>query len=189
MRATALPVLLQLQEKVGYPYTLISPDMYRWAAGGGGGWGTICGTVAAGACVINLAVPFGDIGKVVGELFGWYAETALPTKNHEAYAKFPNQVQSVATTPLCHASVSNWCAASGFKEGSKERLDRCAKLCGDVAAKTIELLNDYHSGKLAVVYNKVNPEAQSCFSCHVEGRNDTLTKMNCLPCHDNPHKK
>ncbi len=191
MKGSAGAILLQLQEKVGYPYTLLTPDMYRWGAGGGAGWGTLCGTVAGAANMINLLVPAADVNKLVSELFGWYSETALPTKNHESYAKFPNKTQSVAGNPLCHASVSNWCAASGYKETDQERLNRCAMLAGDVAAKAIELLNSYHANNFKPVY-KVSDEVAKCQSCHVGKTSmlaNTLTNMDCTPCHPNAHKK
>lgn len=54
MKGSAGAILLQLQEKVGYPYTLLTPDMYRWGAGGGASWGTLCGTLAGAANMIML---------------------------------------------------------------------------------------------------------------------------------------
>lgn len=188
MKASAGAILLQLQEQVGYPFTILSPDMYRYGGGGIASWGTLCGTVNGPAAIINLVAPAADIGKLTGELLGWYSETALPTDKHSAWAKFPQTVQSVAGNPLCHASVSNWCATSGLKENSDERKDRCAKLSGDCAAKTIELLNAYFDGKFAETY-QISAETERCRTCHVTRRSDTLTKMECAPCHPNAHKK
>ncbi|MBO8126472.1 MAG: split soret cytochrome c precursor, partial [Firmicutes bacterium] len=108
-----------------------------------------------------------------------------PTTDHDAYAKFTNQAQSIAGNPLCHASVSNWCQASGKAENSDERKDRCAKVSGDVAAKAIEMLNAYFDNKFAAAY-KIPEEVERCRGCHV-GKN-TLAKMNCAPCHPNAHK-
>ncbi|MBO8127063.1 MAG: C_GCAxxG_C_C family protein, partial [Firmicutes bacterium] len=79
MKAGAGAILLQLQEKVGYPYTMLTPDMYRYGGGGVALWGTLCGTLNGACAMINLVVPAADVGKLCNELLGWYSETALPT--------------------------------------------------------------------------------------------------------------
>jgi hypothetical protein len=94
-------------------------------------------------------------------------------------------------SPLCHASVSDWCKVSGKKVGSADRKDRCAKLTGDVAAKAVEMLNALADAKLSVGW-KPTPEYATCMGCH-NGPNSMLDneqgKMNCVPCHGDPHKK
>lgn len=191
MKAAAGAILLQLQETVGYPFTTISADMYRYGGGGVAAWGTLCGTPNGACAMINLVVPAADVAKLCNELLGWYSETALPvTSGAPSYSKFDSCAQSVAGNPLCHASVSNWCETSGFKESSDERLDRCARLSGDVAAKAIEILNDYFAGKFVASY-KVSAETAECQGCHV-GKdsmlNDSYGKMSCVSCHDDPHE-
>lgn len=190
MKGAVGAILLQLQEKVGFPYTIIPIDAYRYGSAGIASWATICGTVNGAAAAMNYVLPASDIAPVVGELLGWYSETSLPTTACDPFAKFKNQVASVSGNPLCHTSVSKWCAASGFKESSPERKDRCAKLTGDVAAKAIELLNAYFAKQFTPGY-KVSAETAACQSCHV-GKESTLenslTNMDCKPCHGDPHK-
>lgn len=187
MKAAAGAILLQLQEKVGYPFTMLSADMYRFGGGGIASWGTLCGTPNGGCAIINLVTPAADVSKLCNELLGWYSDSMLPVSTGKTeYTKFDSCAQSVAGNPLCHASVSNWCEASGFKESSDERKDRCARLSGDVAAKTIEILNAYFAGKFAATH-KLSAEVEACRGCHV-GK-DTLAKMDCTPCHPDPHKK
>ncbi|NLY56068.1 MAG: C_GCAxxG_C_C family protein [Firmicutes bacterium] len=187
MKACVGALALQLQEKVGYPWTTINADMYRWGSAGIASWGTVCGTLNGIAAVVNLVVPFSDMPKVLDEVFGWYTETALPLDKHQAWQKYPT-AQSVAGNPLCHTSVSKWCAASGYREDSPERKERCGKLSGDTAAKTVEVLNAYFDGKFAQTY-KIPASMESCYNCHVSRMSNTLTKMDCTPCHPNAHKK
>lgn len=188
MYGAAAAIITSLQEKVGYPYTMLPLDAYRYGAGGAGGWGTLCGAPNGAAAAMSLVLPNADIGKVVSELMGWYSEASLPTTKHDSYAKFTNQVQSVAGNPLCHASVSNWCAASKKKENSDERKNRCAKVTGDTAAQAVVLLNAYFDKTFTPVF-KISAESESCYNCHVTRMSNTLTKMDCTPCHPNAHKK
>ncbi|MDI6871782.1 MAG: C-GCAxxG-C-C family protein [Bacillota bacterium] len=184
-------IIEALREKAGSPYNLFPADMLRYGAGGVAGWGTLCGALNGACAAINLVTPNADVAKLTGELLGWYTNQPFPGKAHDAYAKFKDQKQSVARSPLCHASVSNWCAASGFKEGSTERKDRCAKLTGDVAAKAVELLNAYFDGKFVEQF-KPSEGTAACMGCHVGPKSaleNTLTKMDCTPCHGDPHKK
>jgi hypothetical protein len=190
MYGAARAMVEALNEKVGAPYDAFPVDCVRFGAGGAAGWGTICGAIN-GACVgMNLVLPKADVAKVCGELIGWCTKEPFPSKDHDAYAKFKDQKQSVAGSPLCHASVSKWCAASGFKEGSTERKDRCAKLTGDVAAKAVELLNAYFEGKFVPAF-KPSAETAACMGCHV-GASSTLQnsigKDECKTCHPNAHK-
>ncbi|MBO8126595.1 MAG: C_GCAxxG_C_C family protein [Firmicutes bacterium] len=190
MYGAASAIIKALAEEVGAPFSSFPVDMFKYGAGGVAGWGTICGTVNGAAAVINLVAPKPEAFPMISELLGWYSETPLPSKKLDAIAKFQDQAQSVATTPLCHSSVSNWCEASGQKESSPQRLDRCAKLTGDVAAKAVELLNAWKDGKFAPVY-KVPAETAKCMGCHV-GKdsmlNNSFGKMNCTSCHDDHTK-
>lgn len=188
MKGAAGAIITELQEKVGFPYTMLPLEVFRYGSAGIGGWGTICGAANGAAYAMGLVLPNADISTLVSELLGWYSETALPTSKHDAYAKYPTTVQSVAGNPLCHTSVSKWCDASGLREDSDERKDRCAKITGDSAARAVELLNAYFDKTFAPVY-KISAETESCRACHVTRMSDTLTKMECAPCHPNAHKK
>lgn len=184
-------IIEALREKVGSPYDLFPLDMLRYGAAGIAGWGTICGALNGSCAAINLVTPNADVAKIAGELLGWYTNQPFPSKAHDAYAKFKDQKQSAANSPLCHASVSKWCAASGFKESSAERKDRCAKLTGDVAAKAVELLNAYFDGKFAAAF-KPSDATATCMGCHIGPQSsleNSLGKMDCTPCHGDPHRK
>lgn len=81
---------------------------------------------------------------LVDALFGWYEKTALPDFV-PAGTKFKN-VPSVAGSPLCHASIANWCKASGKKSYSAERKERCGVLAAAVARKAVALLDEQAAG-------------------------------------------
>lgn len=191
MKAAVGAVILQLRDKIGFPYTMVPIDAYMYGGAGIGGWGVLCGAPNGAAAAMNYVLPSrAVVDELCYELLGWYAETSLPSNLHDSYAKYPGQKQSVAGSPLCHASVSIWCRESGFGESSAERKDRCAKLTGDCAAKAVELLNAYFDGKFAKTY-KVSATTASCQGCHV-GKDsmldNSLTHMDCTPCHGDPHK-
>lgn len=184
-------IIGELQKQVGAPFTSIPVDMMRYGEGGSAGWGTLCGSLNGAAAAITLVTGKADYGKLVNELNGWYCGEQFPSKKHESYCKFKNQVQTSCGSPLCHASVSDWCKASGQKVASAERKERCAKVTGDVAAKAVEMLNAFADAKFAAGW-KPTEEYASCMGCH-NGPKSLLDneqgKMNCVPCHGDPHKK
>ncbi|MDI3280225.1 MAG: C-GCAxxG-C-C family (seleno)protein [Bacillota bacterium] len=186
----AKAMLTELRNKVGYPYTLIPEDMFRYGEGGMAGWGTICGALNGASAIINLVSTKESWNPLVNELLGWYTQQPFPSRLHDSYSKFPNQVQSVCGSPLCHVSVTEWCAKAGVKVGDPQRKERCGKLTGDVAARAVELLNLQADGKFVPAY-KPSEEFASCLGCHV-GPQSTLFnvqgKMNCVQCHE-PHIK
>lgn len=191
MYGAAVAIIGTLQKEVGAPFTNIPLDMFRYGEGGMAGWGTLCGALNGASAAINLVLPKPDYAAVVGELLGWYTGFAFPSKDHDAYAKFKNQPTSACGSPLCHASVSDWCKAAGKKVGDPERLDRCAKVTGDVAAKAVEFLNAKVDGKFVAAWKPAD-EYASCMECHWGPKsmlNNEQGKMNCLPCHGDPHKK
>ncbi|SDC78574.1 MULTISPECIES: C-GCAxxG-C-C family (seleno)protein [unclassified Candidatus Frackibacter] len=172
-----------LTEELGHPFDKVPSQTMWFGAGGGAGWATLCGTVnGSGAAFSLLYGRTGDTMKLTQELFGWYSETPLPRKENSSQAK------SVAGNPLCHASVTNWCEASGKKSFSQERADRCGRLAGDVAAKAAELLNAKLAGNFVPAY-EIPEEAKECMNCHTKDSmlENTRGKMNCTTCHDDPH--
>jgi len=184
MFAVGSALIQTLHEEVGDPYNFIPVEMYKYGSGGAAGWGTLCGSLNGACSVINLVCK--DFGAVCNEVIGWYTKQPFPSTDHDEYAKFKGQETTVSNSPLCHNSVSKWCNKTGAKIGDPERKDRCAKLSGDVAAKTVELLNAYADGAFAAAY-KAEGEYTSCFDCH-SNKTNIISKMDCFDCHDDPHK-
>lgn len=181
----------ELQKQVGAPFTNIPLDMMRYGEGGAAGWGTLCGALNGSAAAITLVTGKADYPKLVNELLGWYTGTEFPSTEHDEYAKFKNQPTNACGSPLCHVSVSDWCKKAGKKVTDPERLDRCAKLTGDVAARAVEYLNSLADARFAAAYKP--PELfAGCLGCH-NGKDSMLNneqgKMNCVQCHGDPHKK
>ena len=176
-------VIQNLAEVHGFPFTVFPMDMMRYGSGGVAGWGTLCGTLNGAGAAINLVCPTADASKLIAELLGWYTQVALPIY---VPAGGEAMVQSVSDSPLCHASVSRWCKASGETVSSSARKERCARLAADVGAKAASLLNDYFNQAFVAAYAPA-PVVASCMACHGPVvRDDTLGKMNCTSCHE-PH--
>ncbi|WOE68985.1 C-GCAxxG-C-C family protein [Hydrogenimonas thermophila] len=156
-------IMDELRESVGEPYTYIPNEMFFYGAGGGNGWGTLCGTLNGASAVITL-VTGKEYSKIIDSLYEWYSTAQLPDY-------VPHNKEAIVTTkpelPLCHVSVMNWCKASGYAYDTKERSERCARLAGSVARKTAELLNAWSDQKLKDI--SVNAGCK--------------TKMNCMMCH------
>jgi hypothetical protein len=195
-------IIETLKEEIGGPYTTLPTEMMKYGEGGIVGWSTVCGAPNGAAAALTL-IAGEDYGPLVDELMGWYTKFEFPSdksnkyaKNHEflvdKYKTDKVLAQSVADSPLCHASVTNWCKASGYASGASERSERCARLTGDVAAKAVELLNELHdTGKITAAYAP-SEATEDCRSCHHKGDNYdmgqfTRGKMDCEPCHDDPH--
>lgn len=196
-------IINSLKEKVGDPYKVFPIDMMRYGEGGMVGWGTVCGALNGGAAAITLIAGEDDYKDIVDQLMGWYTQFPFPSDQSNKYAskhaflvdKYKSDevlAQNISGSPLCHVSVTRWCEKSGYASGASERSERCARLTGDVAAKTVELLNEYKStGKIITAYTP-NETTESCRSCHSKGDDYdagqfTRGKMDCEPCHDNPH--
>lgn len=192
-------VLWPLVEKLGHPYDLIPiepPNVMSFGAGGVAGWTTLCGALNGAAAAITIASA--NYKPLINELMGWYATFPFPSDQSNAYAskhlflveKYKSDAvlkKSVAKTQLCHESVTNWCIASGYASGCRERSERCARLAGDVAARAVELLNLDAEGKFTATY-QFPAEVAGCRECHFKGKDFdagqfTRGKMDCLECH------
>jgi len=170
-------------------HALIPTQMMEWGAGGAAGFATLCGAVNGACSAIGLICSNEDAKLFISDLLTWYSESMLPTPLASSNliplpGKEYELPQSVASSNLCHVSVTNWCLASGFASGSGERSERCARLTGDIAAKVAEMLNSGVGGTLG------NPRDNStvCGQCHYKGTNYdagqfTRGKMNCHSCH------
>ena len=132
----AKALLTALSERVGFPYTMIPPEMF---ANGKEGYtaGSLCGAMGGAAGVIGLCCAPDDARKITAELCAWYTSTPLPIYQPESEAP----VQTVAPTVNCLDSVSTFMKAANVERGDIIRKRRCGGLTGDVARKTAELLN------------------------------------------------
>lgn len=129
-------LLAELCKKVGFPYTMIPPEMF---ANGKEGYtaGTLCGALGGAAGVIGLCCAPDDARAITKELFAWYTSTPLPIYQPEGDAP----VQTISTTVNCVDSVSNFMTAADVERADPIRKRRCGGVSGDVARKTAELLN------------------------------------------------
>lgn len=183
-QAAAFALLATLRESTGGPWATIPPEMFRFGAGGGLGWGTLCGALTSSLAVLNLAsARYEELGN---ELIGWYTVTPFPSLQHESYARCKGQPTTVANSPLCHISVGTWAKQAGARIHDNEKKDRCAKVTGDTAAMAATLLNAALDDTLVARY-KPQREFSHCIDCH-QGpkslRDDQQGKANCRLCHD-----
>ncbi len=166
-------IIDELKVKVGAPYTGIPSEIFHYGGGGVAGWGTVCGALNAAAAIFNLTCK--DFKKMIDTLYQWYQTAELPdyVPSQGPFCKQPYP-KSVSQSPLCHVSVQRWCkvATIYYKEDvpykSKRRSERCARLSASVARKVVEMLNEYHFGKLS--FTKVKESEK--------------TKMDCKICHE-----
>ncbi|MCF8239826.1 MAG: C-GCAxxG-C-C family protein [Melioribacteraceae bacterium] len=181
-----------LAESMGEPWTSFPIEVMLFGRGGGVGWGSICGCLNGGAALISLVTEKGPSGALINELWGWYTTEMLPTDAaNEATYEVQNYVgdlpQNISGSPLCHSSVSQWCNVAGKKVADIERKERCARITGDIAAKTVEILNDYFAGTFTGTF--VDPETvAACMTCHGSAvLGNVMTHMECTSCHGDPH--
>ena len=146
-------LLTELCNKVGFPYTMIPPEMF---ANGKEGYtaGTLCGALGGAAGVIGLCCAPDDARKITKELFAWYTSTPLPIYQPEGDAP----VQTISTTVNCVDSVSNFMTAADVERADPIRKRRCGGVSGDVARKTAELLNIHYGFMEAPVVVEAAPE-------------------------------
>lgn len=189
-------IIQALREKVGSPYDQFPMEMMIYGHGGVSGWGTVCGALNGSSAAICLVCDKPTADALINELLGWYTETALPTDRSNQYGrnqeygtnKYPNELpQSVSGSPLCHASISQWCDTANLGVHTLERKERCGRLAGDVAARAVELLNANKDGAFQPVFSPPQTVVD-CMACHGQNMKDNvLSKMECTACHGNPH--
>jgi hypothetical protein len=183
--------------------------LYNYGGGGIGGWGSLCGTLNGACAVLNL---MNIHGKCSSELMGWYQTASIPSDRWatpyttEAPWKIvtsldhENYTPTVANSQDCHVSISKFCAVNGIALGANpaglpytdpNKGDRCGKLCGDVAARAAELINE------VILYGSVTPQYElpatvaACLHCHNDStsdvnRKDISGKLDCTICHTDP---
>lgn len=189
-------IITALANAVGDPWTNLPMEVVLYGRGGGNSWGILCGCLNGAAAVISLVTTKAQSGALINELWGWYEQAELPTNQANQVAingqylvhnYDQDLIQNVSGSPLCHASVTEWCIAANKKVSDVERKERCARITGDVAAKTVELLNAFFAGTFTSTY--VDPASvTACLSCHGSAVfNNVMTKMDCTPCHSDPH--
>ena len=132
-------LLAELCDKVGFPYTMIPPEMF---ANGKEGYtaGTLCGALGGAAGVIGLCCAPDDARAITKELFAWYTSTPLPIYQPEGDAP----VQTISNTVNCVDSVSEFMTEASVERADPIRKRRCGGVSGDVARKTAELLNIHY---------------------------------------------
>ena len=178
-------IIGELQEQVGHPFTAIPTRMATYGSGGVKGWGTTCGTLLGGGMAITLMTS----GATLNDMMGWYSEAALPNYEPDTALKVEGDIpKSVSDSPLCHASVTNWCTASGFHSGDPERAERCGRLCADVAGKIVEMLNAEADGTFTAAYSDPD-NVIACGVCHSSSGPvaNVNSHMDCESCHGDPH--
>lgn len=188
MYATGAALISALATAVGAPWDTFNPDLFKYGGGGISSWGTLCGALNGACAFIQMVTP-SSAQNIIHELMGWYCGYPFPTTRMDTYARYAvNQPISIAKSPLCHNSSGTWAFDNGFRIGSNERKDRCAKLSGDVAYQVIYYLNAWKAGNFtptltAPTYQADNSAYIRCFNCH-EGPTSTKDmvrgKMNCM---------
>ena len=187
-----------LQSKIPDPWQNIPMEVMLYGRGGGNGWGTLCGAINGGAALISLVTNKASSGPLINELWGWYSQAYLPSNTANEFAvqskylvhKYDNKlVSTISGSPLCHVSVSQWCVIANYKVTDTERKERCARIAGDIAAKTVELLNNFFAKTFVSTY--VTPaDNKACQGCHGSSSlNNVMTQMSCSPCHSTVHSE
>lgn len=136
-RAVADGIIGELADKAGYPFNQVPIDTFALGAAGFGA-GSLCGSLAGATMAIGLVCEEEDAKKITQELFKWYRETELPV-----YQPTMELETTVAGSVNCDESVSGYMEKTGAEMDDDIRKERCAALSGDVAGKTVELLNEH----------------------------------------------
>jgi hypothetical protein len=193
----------------GTDWDLIPYGLYVYGGAGVSGWGSLCGVPNACIAVLNIIGLHGALGSSV---MGYTSTTPFPTSalpdlyyaddgygpSDYTYPKQPIANEDVLAhtashSPLCHVAVSKFLYAAGISQstvgptGYGHRPDRCAKLVGDVAAYTAELINHYALYGVDADPYTVSEATASCQVCHVGNNTDQGPAINgimdCSECH------
>ena len=172
--------------------------MFAHAGQGYAGHGILCGALGVSSCLINLVLWDENykFATVIDRMMWWYSKMEFPTERFDDISGSPKQVKALATTPLCHTSVSKWTLAAGEKVTSKEKYERCAKVAGEVVYTVFHSLNEYFEGRWKPVKWTPSKEVGHCVECHgpegfpeyTDGMNHQQGRMECLLCHSDHTK-
>ncbi|MFT3913005.1 MAG: C-GCAxxG-C-C family protein [Anaeromyxobacteraceae bacterium] len=191
-------LLGHLADTVGKPFSLMPKDFGKFGGGGIASYGSICGAALGGTLIINSIVANADArNAMMTELLRWYEGYAFPayvptavdaaetgtTKNFTAAGIV--QLQRAPNSHLCHASVSDWCAANGVSAGGADKKARCARLTADVAGKVAEMLNTYLAGAGTWTAPARDAQSATCVTCHpaTSTVQPVASGMKCGTCH------
>ena len=195
--ASYLSLLSLLKEKVGHPWTTMPDMLMVHAAAGFGGHGTLCGALAGASVIINM-VTYGEKrdsylqnNAIVDRLFWWYAEQDFPTERFDDISPLPKQIRVKAMSPLCHTSVSKWSLEAGVKDlHDAAKIERCAKVAGEVVYIVTTALNEFFDGKWVAPAWQPSKGIEHCIRCHGPATPTQQPKrwnqqghMECLMCH------
>jgi len=169
--ASYLSMLSLLKEQVGHPWTMLPDMMMAHAAAGYGGHGTLCGALGGASTIINMVTYSGkrdeqQNNQIVDRLFWWYGAQEFPSERFDDISPLPKQIRVKAMSPLCHTSVSKWTVAAGATIKSDAKVERCAKVAGEVAYTVTVALNEYFDGRWTPPVWKPSAETEHCVSCH-----------------------
>jgi hypothetical protein len=178
-------IIGELRDSVGAPYDTVPTAFSKYGGAGVSGWGTLCGALNGMAAATYFFLDSKSAGPIINDVYGWYGSTSLPDYK-PVTPKFDTLPGSVANSQLCHASVTNWCNASGFKTTSPERAERCAWITASVVYKTVELANQQADGAFKQTF--ADPASVTgCLSCHGKGSTlenvHTSNATDCRVCH------
>lgn len=146
-------LLEPMAEQYGYPYNQLNARMFAAGAGGYGAQ-SLCGSLGGALAFIGLFCNGTDAGAIRSELYAWYKDHAFP----EYQPEFKAPATTVAESVNCVDSVGKYMAATGFTMADDGRKARCAAVTGEVARKTIELLNIHFGYEEAPVVEEPAPE-------------------------------
>lgn len=191
-------IISVLREELPETFPSFPNEIMVYGHGGVVGWGTICGAVNGAAAAISLVCDKAASDQLVSELCGWYTQELIPSEISNTYAgdgtftaTKSDEVlpQNASGSVLCHVSVTKWVEASGIAVDDAKRLERCARLSGDVAAKAVELLNAHYGSGFTAEY--VPPEGiETCMACHSSAgvKKNVASKSECEQCHGDYQK-
>lgn len=194
MYGTGKALIDALAVATGAPWSTFNPDLMKFGGGGISSWGSLCGSINAGAAVIQM-VAGANAAALIDEYFGWYCDFSFPSIKFDGLSVYPGQKTTISNSPLCHSSSGIWATTYGFRMTSPERKERCAKVAADCAYKAVELLNAWQAGTF--IPEKFAPDfvagtaTERCYGCHVGSlsRYDNAQgKMNCLTSGCHPEK-
>jgi len=193
-------LLSLLKAKVGYPWTTLPDMMMAHAAAGYGGHGTLCGALGGASTIINIVTYTGkrdeqQNNQMIDRLFWWYADQNFPSNRFDDLSPMPKQIKVKAMSPLCHTSVSKWAVAAGATIKSDAKIERCAKVAGEVAYTVADALNDYFDGRWTPPVWKPSSESEHCVGCHGPDTSKHKARewnqqghLECPMCHDDHTK-